>query len=62
MFTGKLEMVEYEMKRYDIPIFGITEMTWKACRNVKHHDYTVFYSGNMDDKRNGVGFIVHNSL
>ena len=62
MCTGKVEKAEYEMKRYDIHIVGITEMRWKGYGSVKHHDYTKFYSGSMDNKRNEVGFNVHNSL
>ena len=57
MYTSKLEMVEYEMERYNIPIASFAELRWKGYTIVKHHDYNVFYSGNMDNKGNGVGFI-----
>ena len=70
--NGYLECMVYVHQQtwdgrvWDVKIWhtigGITEMGWKDCGIVKQHDCSVFYSSNIDDKRNKVGFIVHNSL
>uniref|UniRef100_A0A914XJB6 Endonuclease/exonuclease/phosphatase domain-containing protein n=1 Tax=Plectus sambesii TaxID=2011161 RepID=A0A914XJB6_9BILA len=57
MNTGKLDIVKAEMERLNIDILGISELHWIGSGYFNSDDYTVYYSGNDNTRRNGVAVI-----
>lgn len=59
--TGKLAIVEKEVSNY--PIVGLSETHWRGSGHFETRNKNiVFYSGNEDSTRNGVGIIVNKKL
>lgn len=59
MNTGNLEIVKNEMERLDISVLGIIELHWTGNGYFTSGEFTVFYSGNDNIRRNGVAFITN---
>ena len=62
MNTGKLDIVKTEMKLLKIDILGISELHWAGSGYFNSDDYTVYYSGNENIRRNGVAFIANKKI
>jgi len=57
MYTGKIEVIQREMERIGIVVMGISEMRWKGKGHIQAGQNRVMFSGNDNDRRNGVAFI-----
>lgn len=57
MYTGKIEVIQREMERIGIAVLGISEMRWKGKGHIQAGQNRVMFSGNDNDRRNGVAFI-----
>ena len=55
---GKLDNAIQEMKSMSIDIMGIAKMRWTDSGKVRKDGYTVVFSGDDKEHRNGVGFIM----
>ena len=60
---GALRILINELSKYKIDIAAIQEMRWPNKGTMNHGNYTVFYSGNdQNKKKSGTGFIVNARL
>lgn len=59
---GKSHNVIEEMKRLEVKIMGVSEMRWKGKGQSTIEEHTIYYSGNNDHHKNGVGIIVTNEI
>ncbi|RWS06003.1 endonuclease-reverse transcriptase-like protein [Dinothrombium tinctorium] len=57
MSQGKLDIIKREMDRLKIGLLGISELHWTDNGYFQSDDFTVYYSGHDNIKRNGVAFI-----
>ena len=48
-----------EMKMYNMPILGISEVRWVDSESVKKVDKFLYFPGNDKHHVNGVGFTIH---
>ncbi|XP_041109767.1 craniofacial development protein 2-like [Polyodon spathula] len=62
MNTGKLDIIKTEMERLNIDILGINELHWTGSGYFNSNDYTVYYSGNDNIRRNGVAIIANKKI
>ncbi|MBN3275755.1 CFDP2 protein, partial [Polyodon spathula] len=62
MNTGKLDIIKTEMERLNIDILGISELHWTGSGYFNSDDYTVYYSGNDNIRRNGVAIIANKKI
>ena len=62
MNQGKLEVVKQEMARVNINIQGISELKWTGMGEFNSDDHYMYYCGQEFFRRNGVAFMVNNSL
>ena len=58
MNQGKLDVVEQEMARVNIDIFGISKLKWMRMGEFNSDDNYIYYCGQESLRRNGVGLIV----
>ncbi|XP_051780739.1 LOW QUALITY PROTEIN: craniofacial development protein 2-like [Erpetoichthys calabaricus] len=57
MNQGKSDIVKKEMDRLQIDILGVTELRWTGSSHFQSDDFTVYYSGHDNIRKNGVAFI-----
>ena len=62
MNQGKLEVVKQEMARVNIDISGISELKWTRMGEFNSDDHYIYYCGQESLRRNGVAFIVNQSV
>ena len=61
--AGKLEQLTHAMSRYHWNIVGICEMRWKNFGEMSTDDrHKVYFSGEEDRHKYGVGFLVHKDV
>lgn len=60
--TGKLEIVQKELKQCQIDIAGIAETHWRGKGHFTSTNYTVYFSGNKDRSTEGVALLVANEI
>ncbi|XP_068082077.1 lutropin-choriogonadotropic hormone receptor-like [Anabrus simplex] len=56
--TGKLRIVERELKKHQIDICGLSETHWKGCGHFETDDHVIYIAGANDTGQNGVAFLV----
>ena len=59
MNQGKLKVVEQEMARVNIDIWGISELKWSGLSEFNSDDHYIYYCGQESLRRNGVAIIVN---
>uniref|UniRef100_W5NH99 Endonuclease/exonuclease/phosphatase domain-containing protein n=1 Tax=Lepisosteus oculatus TaxID=7918 RepID=W5NH99_LEPOC len=59
---GKLDIIKQEMIRLNIDLLGISELHWKDNGHLKLDDFSVYYSGHQELRRNGVALIAHKNI
>lgn len=59
---GKMNEIANEMTTNKIDIGAIQEIRWKGAGQIRKDSYTMYYSGEETQGRNGVGFIINNKL
>jgi len=59
MNQGKLDVVEQEMARVNIDIFGISKLKWTRMGEFNSDDHYIYYCGQESHRRNGVALIIH---
>ena len=59
MNQGKLDVVEQEMARVNIDIFGISKLKWMRMGEFNSDDNYIYYCGQESYRRNGVALIIH---
>ncbi|MBN3319772.1 CFDP2 protein, partial [Atractosteus spatula] len=62
MSQGKLDIIKREMIRLNIDLLGISELHWKDNGHFKLDDFSVYYSGHQELRRNGVALIAHKNI
>ncbi|MBN3315792.1 CFDP2 protein, partial [Atractosteus spatula] len=62
MSQGKLNIIKREMIRLNIDLLGINELRWKDNGHFKLDNFTVYYSGHQELRRNGVALIAHKNV
>ena len=59
MNQGKLDVVEQELARVNIDIFGISKLKWMRMGEFNSDDNYIYYCGQESYRRNGVALIIH---
>ena len=59
MKQGKLEVVKQEMKRVNVDILEITELTWTGMGEFNSDDHYIYYGGQESLRSNEVAIIVN---
>lgn len=59
---GKMNEVANEVIRYGIDVAALQELRRRGCGEIKQGRYTLFFSGESTQGRNGVGFVVNNKI
>lgn len=59
---GKMNEVANEVMRYGVEVAAIQEMRWKGEGEIKKKKYTLLYSGEKNQGKNGIGFIVTSKI
>lgn len=59
---GKIDNAIQEMKSMNVDILGISEMRWTDSGKMRKNGYTVVFSGDGKEHRNGVGFIIKDNI
>lgn len=62
LMAGKMTEVAREMKRYNIEILALQEIRWSGQGAVDKKEYTLYYSGNEKQGRNGTGFMISETV
>lgn len=62
MSQGKMAIVKREMTSLNISLLGISELHWKENDHFKSDDFSMFYSGHQELRRNGVAFIAQKNI
>uniref|UniRef100_W5MT59 Reverse transcriptase domain-containing protein n=1 Tax=Lepisosteus oculatus TaxID=7918 RepID=W5MT59_LEPOC len=62
MSQGKLDIIKREMIRLNKDFLGISELHWKENGHFKLDDFSVYYSGHQELRRNGVALIAHKNI
>lgn len=57
--TGKLHILEREIRRENLLVCGISETHWKGNGHFNKADHTIYISGADETGRNGVAFLVN---
>ena len=59
MNQGKLDVVKQEMTRFNIDIWGISELKWMGMGEFNFYDHYIYYCGQESLGRNRVALIVN---
>ena len=59
MNQGKLEAVKSEMARVNINILGISELKWTGMGEFDTDGHFIYYCGQENLRRNGLGLIIY---
>ena len=60
---GKLQELIWELNRYTWHIVGLCEVRWKKSGGHLSDDgHILYYSGEVDTRTNGVGFLLHKNI
>uniref|UniRef100_W5MYU0 Reverse transcriptase domain-containing protein n=1 Tax=Lepisosteus oculatus TaxID=7918 RepID=W5MYU0_LEPOC len=62
MSQGKLDIIKREMIRLNIDLLGISELHRKDNGHFQLDDFSVYYSGHQELRRNGVALIAHKNI
>ncbi|XP_041107422.1 craniofacial development protein 2-like [Polyodon spathula] len=62
MSQGKLDIIKQEMIRLNIDLLGISELHWKDNGHFQSDNFSVYYSGHQELRRNGVAVIAHKNI
>uniref|UniRef100_W5NNM4 Endonuclease/exonuclease/phosphatase domain-containing protein n=1 Tax=Lepisosteus oculatus TaxID=7918 RepID=W5NNM4_LEPOC len=62
MSQRKLDIIKREMIRLNIDLLGISELHWKDKGHFNLDDFSVYYSGHQELRRNGVALIAHKNI
>lgn len=60
--AGKMEQIAREMKRYSVKILALQETRWKGEGMIDKEGYTLYYSGEDKQGRNGTAFMIDRKL
>ncbi|PZC84076.1 hypothetical protein B5X24_HaOG205798 [Helicoverpa armigera] len=55
---GKLKILEQELTRCGLNICGLSETHWKSNGHFLTETHVIYFSGNDDNSRNGVAFLI----
>lgn len=58
--VGKMQEFGAQLKKYRVDLAAIQETRWRIEGQIDHKDYTMLYSGDVKQGRNGMAFIVMN--
>ncbi|XP_062858811.1 craniofacial development protein 2-like, partial [Trichomycterus rosablanca] len=62
MNQGKLDIVKAKMDRTGLDLLRISELKWTQSGHFQSNEHWVYYSGNDNQRRNGVAFILNQRL
>ena len=57
MQSGKMNIIQREMKRLEITIMGLSESRWKGQDHFNWNGYKIIMSGQAEKGRNGVAIM-----
>lgn len=58
LIAGRLEETAREMRRYNVGILALQETRWRGTGRIDREHYTVYYSGEEKQGKNGTAFMI----